>query len=87
METVGNFTELENLFLAQTKITDEGIKRLNKLKKLRYLSLTGCQITDASVELLAGLPSLRKLIISGTRISEAGRANLRTATAGRLRLE
>jgi Leucine-rich repeat (LRR) protein len=43
------------------KITDLGLAKLAKLKKLRYLDVSGAQITPAGIEVLRGMPQLERL--------------------------
>ena len=43
------------------KITDLGLAKLAKLKKLRYLDVSGAQITPAGLKVLQGMPRLERL--------------------------
>jgi internalin A len=43
------------------RITDLGLAKLARLKKLRYLDVSGAQITPAGLKVLEGLPRLERL--------------------------
>src|SRR5258708_206317 len=43
------------------KITDFGLAKLARLKKLRYLDVSGAQITPAGLKVLQGMPRLERL--------------------------
>jgi len=75
--TKADLEEVEELSLEGTKITDEGLKELAKLKKLTELSLYGRkQITDAGLKELAKLSHLDVLWLSETQVTKAGVAQL-----------
>lgn len=44
------FTNVEGLFLAHTKITDEGFLKLKQLKTLKTIIVTKTVVSDAAVE-------------------------------------
>ncbi len=49
IENLNGLADLENLFLVDSKITDEGISKL-KLKKLKGIDLTGCRaVTEKAI--------------------------------------
>ncbi len=63
---------LEVLDLDYANITDEGLKELQKLPKLKYLRIDERQpLTPRSIELLCSITSLVKLDIVGYRIDDA----------------
>lgn len=74
---VVNCNEIENLNLQETEITNEGIKYLKKLKKLKYLRLKeNPQLTNECISNLAEIEHLEDLQIHGTSITEDGLKNL-----------
>ena len=73
---LGNVIEL---ILADTQITDEGLKDLAMLHNLRVLSLIDTQITDAGLKDLAKLQKLRGLELQGTKATAEAAAELSKA--------
>jgi internalin A len=73
-ETINGFIDLEELSLPST-ITENGVKKLAGLKKLKTLDLGGADMSDNAVKHIAGaMPDLQSLEIgteSGTRVSDA----------------
>jgi hypothetical protein len=59
---------LESLNLADTQVTDTGLKELAGLTSLQELDLTRVQITDGGLRELAGLKSLKTLDLTGTGV-------------------
>lgn len=85
MEVVADWEELEELSLSGTSVTDEGIRTIRGLGKLRLLDLENsarCDgsarptITDASVETIRGFKNLKELILTETCISPENRSML-----------
>ena len=70
---------IDSLELADTQITDAGLKDLVKLQKLNFLVLTNTQITDAGLEELAKMKQLEWLEMYDTQITEAGAAEFKKA--------
>ena len=66
---LGNVIEL---ILADTQITDEGLKEVVKLQNLRVLSLIDTQITDAGLKDVAKLKNLEGLYLRRTKVTDAG---------------
>jgi hypothetical protein len=54
-------SEAECRIAGGTRVTDFGVSKLTKLKKLRRLDLSGSAITAAGVKLLAAFPALERL--------------------------
>ncbi|MDA1014941.1 MAG: protein translocase subunit SecD [Planctomycetota bacterium] len=63
--------KVEQIDLANTKITDEGLKYLSGLKSLQILNLSRTDITDAGLKQLTDLPRLRSLSIGDTKVTDA----------------
>jgi len=78
LEHLKGLTNLEILNLYGTRVTDEGLRHLQNMQRLRALILSP-QITDAGLEHLEGLAGLRTLEITGTQITDAGVERLEQA--------
>ena len=76
---VRGVTNLRELALVNTRVTDEGLAYLGGLKRLEKLTLGGAAITDRGLAALRGLPELRDLDLFGTRVTEAGVRQLKAA--------
>ena len=70
--TKADLEKVVSLNLNFTKITDEGLKELPKLKQLTYLRLFSTQITDASLKELAKRQQLTAIDLGLTQITDAG---------------
>ena len=78
LSALANLSELEELRLPYSGVTDEQFARLGGKPDLELLVLTGCPVTDASVPALSrGFPRLTELYIRWTAISPAGAERLR----------
>ena len=75
--------QLEGLELEHARLTDEGLRHLAGLRRLRHLDLKDTPITDAGLAHLRGLRNLRELELDGTRVAGPGLVHL----AGLVRLE
>ncbi len=65
------------LNLDGAKITDAGLKHLERLPSLRVLTLSDTQVSDAGLEHLKCLADLRLLDLRGTDVTDAGLQHLR----------
>ena len=63
---------LEQLISNQTKISDRGLKSIQKCRDLRKLNLSDCHITDAGLPSIATLTELEELDLSNTKITAKG---------------
>lgn len=79
LDQIGGITEVEFLAMEQTRITNDGLRRLSPLQNLEALDLDETGIDDDSVEHLAELTSLQRLFIRRTAISKLGIKKLRNA--------
>lgn len=68
-------TQLKNLDLSYSSITDEAIPIINELTSIQVLNLTGTQISDKGLKMLS-LPKLYYLELNHTNISNDGLARL-----------
>jgi hypothetical protein len=70
---VENFTQLTDLSLAWTEVTDAGLIHLESMTHLRKLSLFQCRhVTDSGLQRLSGLADLQLLQVGGTSVTYAG---------------
>jgi len=74
------FPKLNNIWLVDTQISDEGLRKLGELSNLRTLRLAGTAITDAGLAHLASQTELRTLDISRTDVTDAGLQHLKGAS-------
>jgi hypothetical protein len=60
------------LQMANPDVTDETLKHLRGMSRLRELDLNDTQVTDAGLKLIAQLPQLQRLRLRTTRITDTG---------------
>jgi hypothetical protein len=74
VETVkeGQNTSLKNVSLSETKITDEGAKKISALSQLTEVSLTTSEIGDSGAIALASASNIKYLNLSGNKIGDTG---------------
>ena len=70
--TKADLEKVVSLNLNFTKLTDEGLKELPKLKRLTYLRLFSTQITDAGLKELTKRQQLTAIDLGLTQITDAG---------------
>jgi hypothetical protein len=84
---VARLKDLENLYLGYSRVTGEGLARLD-LPKLRVLSLQGLALKDADLKQLPELPQLQELVLNDTLVTDDGLAHLgKYASINKLWLE
>lgn len=76
---LGRLSGLQELYLSNTAITDEGLKELTCLSGLRRLYIYHTEISDQGLEHLCTLKGLRWLTLSGTQVTDDGLAVFRAA--------
>jgi hypothetical protein len=76
--TLENFKQLETLWVAETKLGDQGIQHFKPLTKLKDITLYGTPVTDAGAEVLLGLPNLVS-VRCGPHMTPAEVAKLKAA--------
>ena len=76
---IAKHTQLRELYLAKTGVTDEGLMHLRTLTNLRIISLADTQVTDAGLQHLAAIRSLRQIFLYPTKVTDAGVAELKAA--------
>src|SRR5262249_24350581 len=65
-------TELREIMLAYSKITDDGVKHVNTFRNLESLSFYECRSTDKGMVQLKDLKKLRRLDLYLTDVTPAG---------------
>jgi N-acyl-D-aspartate/D-glutamate deacylase/Leucine-rich repeat (LRR) protein len=70
--SLANFPQLTDLDLNDTRIRDEGMKALERLKHLQTLSLRDTLITDEGLKSITGLTELTALDLYGVKMTDAG---------------
>jgi hypothetical protein len=59
MKAVASLVSLTRLGLGNTAVSDEGLKALHGMKRLRWVSLDGTRVTDTAIaELQKALPEV-----------------------------
>ena len=76
--TLENFKQLETLWVAETKLGDQGIQHFKPLTKLKDITLYGTPVTDAGADVLLGLPNLVS-VRCGPQMTPAEVAKLKAA--------
>lgn len=74
-------TEIAELDLSRSRITDAAAGSLGRFARVEALSLAETQCGDAVASALAKLPGLRRLVLRGTRLTDAGLSALAKAPA------
>ncbi|XP_039983584.1 uncharacterized protein si:ch73-173p19.1 [Xiphias gladius] len=59
-----------------TQVTDQGVKQLSTMTRLKKLSLSNTQVTDAGLPSLRGLQELQELCLDRTAVTSRGVAEL-----------
>jgi hypothetical protein len=76
LANLAGLTELKELGLWGTRVTDKGMVHLAGLSKLESLNLNETSVTDAGLENLKNLAALKKLFLNGSKVSDAGLVHL-----------
>jgi Leucine-rich repeat (LRR) protein len=74
---IGNLNSLESLRLGRTKVTDQGVADLRKLKTLRELDLTDTKVTDRCIDDLLDMKSLSGIGLNATPVTPKAVARLK----------
>ncbi|MBI2803385.1 MAG: hypothetical protein HYX68_00195 [Planctomycetes bacterium] len=78
LAVVEKLPNLVALSLINTEITDDGLRHLKNLKRLRWLSLSGCKkVTDKGLAHLKNLTSLEDLNLEVTKTTAEGMVHLK----------
>jgi hypothetical protein len=73
---LSEFTEITDLSLEETTITDVGLMHIRNLQKLEWLNLYRARIGDDGLQEVARLKSVQHLPIGDTKVTDAGLAHL-----------
>jgi len=65
---ISNWTNLRSIRLADSDLTDEGLKRIGNFKKLVSLSVDRTQVTGAGVAALPQIKQLAELYVAGLQV-------------------
>jgi hypothetical protein len=76
-EYIARLTELTDLELNFTSITDAGVSRLAPLVKLERLELRGTKVTDACIDHLCQFKALARVDLRKTQVTTSGTEKLR----------
>lgn len=71
MKTINQFTNLEELILNNSSVTNAGVNEIKKLKSLRSLSLAGTKVDKNVAQSFSLLDSLKEVFVWNTKISPA----------------
>jgi hypothetical protein len=66
----GMATQIVDLNLARTQVTDEVLKEVAKLSNLESLNLAQTQVTDAGIAYLKSMAKLKYLNLYGTKVTD-----------------
>jgi hypothetical protein len=81
LELIGKLSDVVNLDLFLSDLTDAGLKHLRGMNSLRSLAMGGTQITDAGLQHLEGLTELEYVGLRANNVTDAGLARLQKLTA------
>ncbi len=71
-QALEEYPETAVLQMANEDVTDDTLKHLKGMAKLRVLGLSRTQITDEGVKVLAELPALEEIRLGNTKITDEG---------------
>ena len=77
LDCLDRLTQLRELGLGKTKVTDSGLRNLRNLTKLKELYLVETKITDAGMMNLQQLRKLQSLNLGDTKVTDGGLINLK----------
>lgn len=83
---IRTWTELVELNLMGSRITDQGLVHLQDMQKLEFVWLSHTGITDRGLPHLAALSQLKRLKLAGTRVTDKGVACLNLSSLKELDL-
>ena len=82
LEHIEHLTGLDELYISDTRISDQGLARLRPLVSLRRMSIYHTAISDKGIFNLVVIPGLKWLTCSGTSATEEGFNQFRKAMPG-----
>ena len=69
--------DMEAVYVAETSVSDEGLRSLTGLQDLRILNLRSTDVTDKGLEILKEIDSLERVNLRKTNVTAAGVQSLR----------
>lgn len=69
---IAKHRNIKDLFLSYTKLSDEGLKKIQSIKSLKRIWMEGTQITDASMEGFRIMPSIAEIGVAYTTVTNEG---------------
>lgn len=78
---LGQFKNLESLWLMDSSIDGRSMGGIGKLTELRTLTLVRTGVSDVGMKALGGLKKLKTLIVSETRVTDEGLKHLENLTS------
>jgi len=63
---------LESLDVHATEVSNEGLRHIGAMQRLRTLNLAGTNVDDDGLEHLRGLTNLRRLMLKDTGVTDDG---------------
>src|SRR5262249_32092139 len=76
---IASLPHLHDLEANGTKVTDDGLKHVPRMRSLHYLDIENTAVTDKGLAYLAEAKSLEGLRVKGTSVTDAGAAQLKKA--------
>ena len=73
-----SLSELDNLFVGSTRITDSSMSAIRNLRHLTWLNVAETKVTDAGITAIGSHPSIKTISLEGTRVGNASLAVLAT---------
>jgi hypothetical protein len=73
-----NLSELDDLFVGSTRITDSSLSAIRKLRHLTWFNCANTKVTDAGISAIGDHPSIETISLEGTHVSNASLAVLAT---------
>ena len=71
LERISSLTDLKELLLKETQVTDEGLRHIGKMTGLEYLSIWNAySVTDSGVAHLKNLKNLKTIHISNSNLTD-----------------
>lgn len=82
LDRLSHLPNIEALWLSgSSAISDDGLRALARLPKLRQLDLSMCPITDRGLEVLRSIPTLKHIRLDWTHVTDAGVQHLEPCDA------
>jgi hypothetical protein len=71
-----SLSELDDLFVGRTRITDSSMKAIQNLRHLTWLDIAETNVSDAGITAIGPHPSIKTISLEGTRVGNASLAAL-----------